>query len=541
MTHQLIDKILTQEEVDEFNRKNKIAISKTEINTVSRKKILEKALIYASRGWIVIPLSSPYEDNENYTKRSRGKRPIMPKWQKLTTPYKEESYRKFLLKTTNNIGLVTGKHSGIVAIDFDSFYFRDELFDGITIDTRMSARIEGRGHYYFEYPEDFIVKSRKLEELGIEIISDGNQIVAPPSIHRSGMKYKWIHKKGTPLQKFPEQIIKNFYNLKKTRDNLFFAISKCRLWLKCIWKEVFENKIDSNIFDDESFCLASTSELKANGADEKQLLMYLNIMLKHKYNKSYSIKKLSYIKPTPWKLETIKEKLPSELIKYIKSDRTETIYSNPQQVQPEIVNRKNAIEKDVYIKKLAKDVRDNCYINEDKFHNILFYDRITHKVAHKLLFKDGKHFDEDWADTGKIKEVNENNSGYYLYWLESFKKAGIPLTHKWMTSKSCKCKTRVYKRAIIDKIFGTQIEYFIVCKTQDKSGKWNTINEYIPHFTQMHPGLKQEKVYKLKQLGVPIEVLMEVFGYKHRQTVENVIKKMKKELGEDQKIQCPIK
>jgi hypothetical protein len=103
------------------------------------EKIYRKALEYKKRGWIIHPLSSPNSKKEN-----AGKRPIIKNWQERTKNALKEIIKEWFLDTDNNIGLQCGKNSKVTAIDFDSYLFRDEMFEGLEINTLHSERIKGK-------------------------------------------------------------------------------------------------------------------------------------------------------------------------------------------------------------------------------------------------------------------------------------------------------------------------------------------------------------------------------------------------------------
>jgi hypothetical protein len=96
-----------------------------------------------------------------------------------------------------NIGLATGRVSGIVAVDVDGpkGQAKQALLlaeYGQTLEARNyveTGRIDGGQHYYFKYPADAHVPNHKDE--GLEIKSDGGYVVVPPSKHASGKGYAW--------------------------------------------------------------------------------------------------------------------------------------------------------------------------------------------------------------------------------------------------------------------------------------------------------------------------------------------------------------
>lgn len=461
---------------------------------MSNKKYIA-AKRYVKRGWIIHPLSSPKSKKER-----AGKKPIIKGWQYRTTNASDNKLKKWFLNTKKNIGLQCGQNSGVTVIDFDSYAFRDELFDGIDINTLQSERTEGRGHYYFKYAQG--LKSIKRKLMGFEILNDGNQVVVPPSMHKDGQRYKWTNK--VALQKFPNELINNISKLVEDENHLNSVISKCRLWLKNIWKN--HDAIDVH---EENTMLAIASELKSNGANETDIQMFCKVMLP-KYDRKYTLDKWKHIKPIHWKYTTLKEKLPAHIQPFIKSEHPRQ--HNPEAIDPQIANR-------------AKLYEQNCYITEDKDGNIQFHDRRNHKIVAKLRYDliAKKYYDDNYRNEGATREVNENNSGYFTYYLKQLKEIGIPYG-KWHPSVSGKCETRTYKRMIFEPVFhywGTEL--YIACRTKNNDGKWSVCSEYVPLYTPLEHGIKVQKIRTMYEAGVPPKTLMEVFGYKTTRTVQKLV------------------
>lgn len=156
-------------------------------------KFSEFALKYAERGWAVFPL------------RARDKRPL---------PNNILSFNGeggFKVATTDitkiekwwsdwpesNIGVATGKASGIVVLDIDSGKGGDESLLALVGEygklphTVESLTGGGGRHILFAHPGIEIHNSSGLIGDGLDIRGDGGYIVVPPSIHPSGNIYQW--------------------------------------------------------------------------------------------------------------------------------------------------------------------------------------------------------------------------------------------------------------------------------------------------------------------------------------------------------------
>ncbi len=112
-----------------------------------------------------------------------------------------DQIRSWWLKWPNaNIGVATGRESGIIVIDGDprngakntARRLRKELGP---LPGTIKTRTGGNGtHFIFKYP-DFEVRSDtqgKLLGPGLDVLSDGSYFIAPKSTHRCGEKYCWF-------------------------------------------------------------------------------------------------------------------------------------------------------------------------------------------------------------------------------------------------------------------------------------------------------------------------------------------------------------
>jgi replicative DNA helicase len=89
-----------------------------------------------------------------------------------------------------NIGIVTGKISGIVVFDLDSDHAVQYAEDEGGFPDSPSVRTGKGRHVYASYP-GFEVRNDVRKELDIDIRADGGYVAAPPSIHGNGSKYTW--------------------------------------------------------------------------------------------------------------------------------------------------------------------------------------------------------------------------------------------------------------------------------------------------------------------------------------------------------------
>ena len=142
-------------------------------------KMAEAALYYLRRGWSVIPL------------KPRDKRPALESWavfqQRKPTP--DELRNWWTEDPERNVGVVTGEVSGVVVLDVDGEEGRRSLEGRVLPPTPVSTTGKGL-HYWFAHP-GLQVPNRVGIAPGLDIRGDGGYVVAPPSIHPSGVPYRW--------------------------------------------------------------------------------------------------------------------------------------------------------------------------------------------------------------------------------------------------------------------------------------------------------------------------------------------------------------
>ncbi|QQX80837.1 bifunctional DNA primase/polymerase [Shewanella sp. KX20019] len=158
---------------------------------------------YISLGWRIFPIHGIKNGvctcgNKNCN--SSGKHPALVRsWKEEATTDKDKIADWFDGREWLNIGVATGKESGIIALDFDSYkdgaFSCDEMeieCGGYITDIACIQNTGGGGqHLLFDYPEGESIGSRlKLRE-GFDVKADGGYIVAAPSLHKSGKHYEW--------------------------------------------------------------------------------------------------------------------------------------------------------------------------------------------------------------------------------------------------------------------------------------------------------------------------------------------------------------
>lgn len=96
-----------------------------------------------------------------------------------------------------NVGVVTGRVSGVATVDIDPRNRGDETIsalqstEGDLPDTLESETGGGGRHLWFALPDDYHLASVELG-IGVELKAERGLIVAPPSRHASGETYRWL-------------------------------------------------------------------------------------------------------------------------------------------------------------------------------------------------------------------------------------------------------------------------------------------------------------------------------------------------------------
>lgn len=165
--------------------------------------VRDLALLYAQRGWSVLPV------------QSGGKVPLISGWpNRATTDSATISHWWGDKFPGAGIGIVTGRPSGLVVLDIDGQRGEGTLRalqeQHGELPQTYAVRTGGGGrHLYFAYPPDQLVRnSAGVLGPGLDIRGDGGFVVAPPSMHQSGNRYQWVMNGKHDLASLPEWLLK---------------------------------------------------------------------------------------------------------------------------------------------------------------------------------------------------------------------------------------------------------------------------------------------------------------------------------------------
>ncbi|MBD7985316.1 bifunctional DNA primase/polymerase [Sporosarcina sp. Sa2YVA2] len=171
------------------------------VNNNHFEKMLKSALYYAEwMNWHVFPVHSLSNGKCTCTNpncKQVAKHPIPHNGLKAATN-DIEIIGKWWNKDYPgaNIGIRTGKESGIFVLDVDIHKIDGrETLDELTTehgslpDTVEAITGSGGSHYLFNYQDG--IGNKVNFQPGLDIRGDGGYIVASPSIHETGVRYEW--------------------------------------------------------------------------------------------------------------------------------------------------------------------------------------------------------------------------------------------------------------------------------------------------------------------------------------------------------------
>lgn len=158
--------------------------------------VLASALKYAARGWRVLPV------------QPNGKAPLgtlVPNGLHNATSNAATIREWWGKAPDSNVGITTGAASGLVVLDVDPRHGGDIALAELeqqygSLPTTVRSHTGGGGaHVLFAYPiaQGVLRNAVKIGgNDGLDLRADGGYIVAPPSTHASGEKYRWAPRCG---------------------------------------------------------------------------------------------------------------------------------------------------------------------------------------------------------------------------------------------------------------------------------------------------------------------------------------------------------
>jgi hypothetical protein len=150
--------------------------------------LLHAAHWFLERGWTPLPI------------HPRGKQPLFP-WRRLQRerPTAADLEQWWSLCPEANVGVVTGHLSGLAVLDLDGPMAIDHAMGLGFPEDAPQARTRNGLHVYCHINGPI---RTKILVPGVEVRGEGAYVVAPPSIHPSGVPYTWVtppDRKSPPL------------------------------------------------------------------------------------------------------------------------------------------------------------------------------------------------------------------------------------------------------------------------------------------------------------------------------------------------------
>jgi putative DNA primase/helicase len=257
-------------------------LNSKKIDTPSTNNLLNHALHYARLGYAVLPL-------QNIVENDGIKRCSCRRWKHCETIGKHPRTRFGLKEATidgtiiknwwdkspnANVGILTGKRSGIFVVDIDvkhgGEYSLDALIEFYSYGLKENyeslegtlTTITGTGgrHLYFKYPQNLIIKS-SIGSIGagLDVRSDNAYVVAPPSTHFCGRKYKWF---GTsiPIKNAPNWLLYQMLKPQEIFLNEEAVSSKFNLKARLTTGKILEGNRQNKLFEYICWCLYGNSK-----------------------------------------------------------------------------------------------------------------------------------------------------------------------------------------------------------------------------------------------------------------------------------------
>lgn len=174
----------------------------------------DAAIAYAEHGFLVLPVYGVRSDGSCGCEKpdcgkSAGKHPVGARWQQRATSDIDEVIEERRRCVGANIGLKMGGPMRLVAVDVDGSEGReswDAIAEGreaVTL-TSSTGRSDGGEHRVYSLPEGWPMptnSSRVNKWAGLDVRAENGQIVAAPSIHRTGARYQWTQR--VPVAQMP--------------------------------------------------------------------------------------------------------------------------------------------------------------------------------------------------------------------------------------------------------------------------------------------------------------------------------------------------
>jgi hypothetical protein len=188
-----------------------------ETMTISISKVnplCQEAIEYAKKGIPVFPIDP------------RGKKAAVSTWGTVATTDEDQIGIWWTQNREYNIGILTGKRSGIAVIDFDTVEAWESAKEKGLPDAPLVKTGKGY-HVYCRYQEGVRNFQMRADLPGIDLRGEGGYVAAPPSVHVNGAVYSWVEGRGLDdrsLGDIPEWVLAKKPEEKTPLDELLKGV-----------------------------------------------------------------------------------------------------------------------------------------------------------------------------------------------------------------------------------------------------------------------------------------------------------------------------
>jgi hypothetical protein len=166
---------------------------------------LEWARWLSQLGLCVIPVPRPDASHD-------GKRPDLA-WKEYQERRSTEAELRRWFRTEQNLAVVTGAVSGVVVVDVDTHDGIMWVRRNLTLPAWCVATARGL-HAYFRHPGGRVANRARIEtgegRMAIDVRGDGGYVIAPGSVHASGVVYRPVGCWSEPMRAltvFPTRVL----------------------------------------------------------------------------------------------------------------------------------------------------------------------------------------------------------------------------------------------------------------------------------------------------------------------------------------------
>jgi hypothetical protein len=179
------------------------SVSRT-LRTLTGSPTLTTAIAYLRRGWSVIPQQPRTKKAYVGWKEFQSRRPTEQELQDWWNSFPDAG-----------VAAICGPLSGILVVDVDGAEAREELIRRLGSEPLAPKVLSGSGdpnryHLFFQHP-DLSTRAKKTPwHSNLEFRGHAGLVVAPPSLHRSGNRYRWAPGRSIedlPIPVLPSEIV----------------------------------------------------------------------------------------------------------------------------------------------------------------------------------------------------------------------------------------------------------------------------------------------------------------------------------------------